>query len=233
MAIIEEIPEEIQSSKDIPKEEKQIEPDQDGDIFYDSVDYQPEELQRLIKEATEYKTRGNTYFGQEEYKKAIEEYENALFVCPESLQKDRAIYFANIAACHLKQNEYKEARDMCVQALKLDPTYQKALLRKAQSNEKIDTYTSLNEALEDYKKLHKITKDPYSLRQCQRAEKELPIKAKIKMEKEKEEMLGKLKDLGNTLLGKFGLSTDNFQLQQDPNGSGGYSVNFVNNNNKQ
>ncbi|KAI9470021.1 MAG: hypothetical protein EXX96DRAFT_588461 [Benjaminiella poitrasii] len=236
MAIIEEVVEESVIEKDIQEEVKPIEeqvkmePDQDGDVFYESVDYQPEELKKLLEEATEYKNKGNTYFSQGEYKKAIAEYENALFTCPESLQKDRAVYFSNIAACHLKQNEYKEARDMCIQALTLDPTYQKALLRKAQANEKIDSSTSLNEALEDYRKLKQIAKDTYSLRECQRAERELPAKVKARTEKEKEEMIGKLKDLGNTLLGKFGLSTDNFQFQPDPSGSGGYSVNFVNNN---
>jgi hypothetical protein len=119
---------------------------------------------------------------------------------------------------------------MCTQALKLDPKYTKALLRRAQANEKIGTSTSMTEALEDYKNLKKksTTIDPYTLRECQRAERELPAIIKDKMEKEKEEMIGKLKDLGNTLLGKFGLSTDNFQLQQDPSGSGGYSMNFVN-----
>jgi hypothetical protein len=37
---------------------------------------------------------------------------------------------------------------------------------------------------------------------------------------------GKLKDLGNSLLGKFGMSLDNFKAEQDP-ATGGYSIKFV------
>ncbi|KAG1457035.1 hypothetical protein G6F46_009009 [Rhizopus delemar] len=225
MAIIEELNIVEESNNANPPE---LEADEEGDIFYESEEYQQEELQKLMTEATEFKLKGNTHFGRGEYKQAIEQYEHALMTCPLSLAKERAVYFANIAACHMKQNEYKDAKDMCTQALKSDPTYSKALLRRAQANEKIGSYTAMSEALDDYKKLKAQANDQYTLKECTRAERELPIKIKVQMEKEKEEMMSKLKDVGNTILGKFGLSTDNFQFTQDPSGSGGYSVNFVN-----
>jgi len=52
------------------------------------------------------------------------------------------------------------------------------------------------------------------------------VKAKLLevQEKEKEEMIGKLKDLGNSFLGKFGLSTDMFKFEQRE--EGGYGMRF-------
>lgn len=44
-------------------------------------------------------------------------------------------------------------------------------------------------------------------------------------EKLKQEMLGKLKDVGNKILGKFGMSVDNFKMVKDP-ATGGYSIKF-------
>jgi hypothetical protein len=48
---------------------------------------------------------------------------------------------------------------------------------------------------------------------------------KEKEEKLKTEMLDKLKGVGNSLLGHFGLSLDNFKVDQDAK-TGGYSINF-------
>jgi hypothetical protein len=63
-----------------------------------------------------------------------------------------------------------------------------------------------------------------ALAACKRLEKP----AAEEREKQKEEMISKLKELGNTVLGKFGMSLDNFKATKDPN-TGSYSINFVQN----
>ncbi|RVE41213.1 hypothetical protein evm_014135 [Chilo suppressalis] len=80
----------------------------------------------------------------------------------------------------------------------------------------------LDESLADYKKILEL--DP-SHQEARKATHRLPPLIEEKNEKLKTEMLGKLKDLGNMILKPFGLSTENFQLQQDPE-TKGYKINF-------
>lgn len=48
---------------------------------------------------------------------------------------------------------------------------------------------------------------------------------KEQQEKQMAEMMSQLKGFGNTILGKFGLSLDNFKMEKDPN-TGSYSIQF-------
>ncbi|KAJ6604370.1 hypothetical protein DFH09DRAFT_1122457 [Mycena vulgaris] len=140
--------------------------------------------------------------------------------------KARAVLSANIGACFVKLGDHKQAVEACSQALLDDPNYVKALQRRAASNEKINTWSSLTAAQEDYATLLKIL--PPSTPQAKEiARSELLLKPRLEAAQKAEtaEMLGKLKGLGNSILGNFGLSTDNFKFE--PNGQGGYSMNFT------
>lgn len=64
-----------------------------------------------------------------------------------------------------------------------------------------------------------------SLTQYAEKRRQLAKRIDERNEKLKEEMLGKLKDVGNKILGKFGMSLDNFKMEQDP-ATGGYSIKF-------
>lgn len=97
-----------------------------------------------------------------------------------------------------------------------------ALLRRAEAYEKID---KLEEALADY---DAVLKHDENVKTAKAGHARLAPIVEERREKMKAEMLDKLKGFGNTLLGKFGLSTDNFQMVQDPN-TGSYSINFQQN----
>jgi len=112
-----------------------------------------------------------------------------------------------------------------IPALVEDPKYVKALQRRATSNEIINSWSSLTAAQEDYTALLKLF--PPASSQAKETEYSLNrLKPRIEAAQKHEtaEMLDKLKGLGNSILGNFGLSTDNFKFE--PNGQGGYSMNF-------
>ncbi|KAI0043191.1 hypothetical protein FA95DRAFT_1498923 [Auriscalpium vulgare] len=138
----------------------------------------------------------------------------------------RAILNANIGACHVKQGAHEEAAKACTEALLDDPEYVKALQRRAQSNEKIGSWSALSSAQDDYNKLLAILppSSPH-VDDVKRSLRLLQPRLESQQKQEMDEMLGKLKGIGNSILGKFGLSTDNFKM--DPNGQGGYSMNFT------
>ncbi|KAK0208555.1 TPR-like protein [Desarmillaria ectypa] len=137
----------------------------------------------------------------------------------------RAVLNANIGACFVKMGELKQAVEACSQALIDDPKYMKALQRRASSNDHIGSWASLASAQEDYNTLLKVL-PPNSpqIKETERSLQRLKPRLDDAQKRETAEMLDKLKGLGNSVLGKFGLSTDNFQFV--PNGQGGYNMNF-------
>lgn len=140
--------------------------------------------------------------------------------------KARAVLNANIAACYVKLGEHKEAVTASTEALSDDPDYVKALQRRAASNEQIDSWSSLTSARDDYTKLLGILPPGTSQYiETQRLLQAISPRIEVAQKRETGEMLDKLKGLGNSILGNFGMSTDNFQFV--PNGQGGYSMNFV------
>lgn len=185
-------------------------------------DMPEEEKQKRKEKSTQLKEEGNEQFKKGDYIEAESSYTQALQMCPSCFQKDRSVLFSNRAAARMKQDKKELAISDCSKAIQLNPSYIRAILRRAELYEKTD---KLDEALEDYKSI--LEKDP-SVHQAREACMRLPKQIEERNERLKEEMLGKLKDLGNLVLRPFGLSTENFQIKQDSS-TGSYSINFVQN----
>lgn len=79
--------------------------------------FPPEEEASLLSETTAAKTTANKTFSSGDYSTAIQGYEKALSHCPTYLEYDIAVLRSNIAACHIKLAEWKEAVESATQAL--------------------------------------------------------------------------------------------------------------------
>ena len=78
--------------------------------------------------------------------RAQEKYGEALQLAPEGAARQRAVYHANLAACHLKAQRHEDAVADASEALRLAPGYVKALMRRAAAYEALD---DLEHALAD------------------------------------------------------------------------------------
>eukprot|EP00941_MAST-03F_sp_MAST-3F-sp1_P001817 g1817.t1 len=193
------------------------------DFKYKANLLHPGSLKRTEKNAVhaaDCKARGNQLYKAMKWKEAIELYKEAIAFCPNGdlHQSNRAIYHGNCAACFLQLLEYQSVVDECSASLQANPRFVKAYMRRAKAYEQLD---KLEDALADLKSACEIDpRYPGALSEQQR----VSIAVTKKHEEMKTEVLGKLKDLGNMVLGKFGMSLDNFAMEEQP--GGGYSIQF-------
>ena len=197
-------------------------------------DLSEEEKRDRCARAEEYKKEGNELYTSGMYEDAIDRYTRALETAPlmgknrrkkegpvDDMVRQRCIYFANRAACHLARENYEDAIEDCGNAIDVDDMYLKAYMRRATAFEHMEEY---DRGLRDagYILEHIDPKNAFALSYMSR----ITPMAEKRREELKDEMMGKLKDLGNSILGTFGLSLDNFKAEQDPN-TGSYSIKFA------
>jgi len=180
----------------------------------------PEQLAERFETAKKLKEEGNKEFQEGKCEESIKLYTKALLQCPLQEKEYRALLYANRSAAKIKYGPIarESALEDCTKSLENNDKYMKSLIRRAKLYEELD---KLDDALGDYKRIFEL--DP-SNHEARAALQRLPPIINERNEKLKEEMMGKLKDLGNLVLRPFGLSTSNFQLQ--PTEAGGYTINF-------
>ncbi|KAM3720259.1 Tetratricopeptide repeat protein [Dirofilaria immitis] len=177
-----------------------------------------EELNSRREQSKILKVQGNDHFGQGFWHEAAQSYTKSLDVCPLIYTCDRAIYLSNRAAAYMKLRDWEKAIEDCSEALKIGAPNDKPLERRAHCYAQLEE--KYEQAVEDYESLLKM----YPERRNDYAKKIVDLKRAIdeRNERMKNEMISKLKDFGNMCLKPFGLSTDSFEMVQQP--GGGYSI---------
>ncbi|KAG9093408.1 hypothetical protein FRC06_011532 [Ceratobasidium sp. 370] len=232
--------------------QRRVDNDSD-DEFHDACDRAPQpeaddveefteaEILEIIKTAEASKAEGNKLYINDKMEEAKQSYSYGLSRVPKRKRPPRSPPPSNPASTG-KDGPAREEGEKVeppppteleqraaslraqLNSLLDDPKYVKALQRRASSNEIIGSWSALSSAESDYTTLLEIL-PPSSQPPIRLALARLKPRVLEAKERETAEMMGKLKDLGNNILGRFGLSTDNFQFT--PNGQGGYGLNFV------
>jgi tetratricopeptide (TPR) repeat protein len=179
----------------------------------------------MAADANRLKEEGNEHFRARRYTEARDCYTEAIIAAETAENTDgvdsdlKAALYANRSACHMALDEPGPCQADAEHALTLKTPYPRARCRRAWALRKLD---KKNDALTELKKA--IEEDPALEASYARELHELQIEADQETERMKTEALSQLKELGNKFLGLFGMSTDNFQMQQNPDG--GYNIQF-------
>lgn len=175
-----------------------------------------------LEEALASKAEGNAHYVKGEYQDALDCYSRAIAMCPgdDGHREQMAIFYGNRAACFSALKELDAVIEDCTEALERNDKYIKVLARRAAAYEQIEKY---DEALVDLKRILELEPETGRHPKVVVDVARLTKLHEAKMEKMKEEAMGKLKDLGNSILGNFGMSLDDFKMQQDPN-TGSWSM---------
>jgi tetratricopeptide (TPR) repeat protein len=154
------------------------------------------------------KVQGNDLFRAGKFQEAIEMYTSGLAICEADM---RPVLLTNRASSWFHLAEYDQCITDTSEAISLDPRYHKAYFRRALAEEKLGNFAS---AVEDLEKVPSV--DPNLLERIRKLRDD-------QLEEQKTEMMNSLKSLGNSILGKFGMSTDDFKFEKNPE-TGSYSV---------
>merc|ERR1712013_636714 len=112
-----------------------------------------ENLEDNIDEPEKLKEAGNDAFKRGNYDDALECYTKAIRKTKDTFEKQKAVYYKNRAACHLKMENYDDAVFDCNKSLELVPKDPKALFRRCQAYEGLD---KIDAAYTDAKEVHNL-----------------------------------------------------------------------------
>jgi DnaJ family protein C protein 7 len=110
---------------------------------------------KKIRKFERLKKQGNDHFARHQNAQAITVYTQALGIDEKNREFNAKLY-GNRAACHVRMQNWEEAKNDCDQALLIMPDYTKVLLRRATCLTELEMFA---EAVRDLEQAHKLSPD--------------------------------------------------------------------------
>ena len=204
-------------------DEENFQKNNQSDEEENNIELSQEEKDSILQKIIDERKQAGELYKNQNYLEVLNIYSLLIKEAKRAKLKDQlVILYCNKGICFNKLLEKEKALESFSKALEYDNNYSKALCNRMLLYNSKGDYI---EAYEDFKKLKEIDEKLWN--NYSNMEYSLQASAEMKKKQMTNEMLGKLKDLGNSILGNFGISLDNFKMT--PNGQGGYSIQYNNN----